>query len=127
MPLGFPIVDPHIHLWDPGNTPREVTPAVKLFGWNDRLLRTLGPRLFPKSALDFVGVIDHVMAPYLPGTYRRDTGGWDVRGYVYVQAGWNKSEKSSKTRPVRCYQVWSLKTIPNSSKAPSTPTMNSMI
>ncbi|MBO6939854.1 MAG: amidohydrolase family protein [Deltaproteobacteria bacterium] len=90
MPLGFPIVDPHIHLWDPGSTPREVTPAVKLFGWNDRLLRALGPRLFPKSALDFVGVIDHVMAPYLPGTYRRDTGGWAVRGYVYVQAGWKE-------------------------------------
>jgi L-fuconolactonase len=89
MPLGFPIVDPHIHLWDPGNNPRAVTPAVKLFGWSERLLRTLGPKLFPQSALDFVGTIDHVMAPYLPGTYRRDTGDWDVRGYVYVQAGWH--------------------------------------
>lgn len=90
MPLPFPLIDPHVHLWDPRTTPRAVTPAVKLLGWSERLLRTIGPRLFPRSAVDFVGVVDHVLNPYLPATFLDDTAGYDVRGFVHIQAGWHE-------------------------------------
>src|SRR6185369_17949826 len=84
-----PWIDPHIHLWDPVTTPRTVTPAVKLLGWNERLLRTLGPRLFPQAAIDFVGTPEHVLHPYFPGMWRRDHAAFAVRGFVHVQAGWH--------------------------------------
>tara|TARA_B100001750_G_scaffold174703_1_gene142876 strand:- start:4839 stop:5906 length:1068 start_codon:yes stop_codon:yes gene_type:complete len=89
MALPFPILDPHIHLWEPRSTPRQVSPAVKLLGWNERLIQSLGPKLFPRAAIDFVGVIDHVASPYLPGTYLAESEGWEVRGFVHVQAGWH--------------------------------------
>jgi L-fuconolactonase len=87
MPL--PIVDPHIHLWAPRTTPRLVSPAVKLFGWSPWALRNVAPKLFPSSSLAFVGKTDFVMADYLPEHWRHDTGGFDVRGFVHVQAGWH--------------------------------------
>lgn len=61
---------------------------MKLLGWNERLLRSVGPRLFPSAAVEFVGAVDHVMHPHLPGTYLRNTGAHAVRGFVHVQAGW---------------------------------------
>lgn len=83
-----PIIDSHIHLWDPRTTPRTLSPAVRLLGWNRTLLTSLVPRLFPATSLAFVGEIDHLLAPYLPGMWLRDTGGRDVRGFVHVQADW---------------------------------------
>jgi len=85
---GVLILDPHIHLWAPKTSPRTVSIAVKLFGWSDWLKRSLVPKLFPKSALRFVGKIDYVMADYLPADWARDHGDFDVRGFVHVQADW---------------------------------------
>ena len=87
--MSTPIVDPHIHLWAPRTTPRLVSPAVKLFGWSGWAMRNLVPKLFPAAALAFVGKTDHVMADYLPDTWRADTGPCEVRGFVHVQADWH--------------------------------------
>jgi L-fuconolactonase len=87
MPL--PIVDPHIHLWAPRTTPRLVSPAVKLFGWSGWAMRNVAPRLFPASSLAFVGKTDFVLADYLAEHWQRDTGGFETRGFVHVQAGWH--------------------------------------
>jgi L-fuconolactonase len=87
MPLS--IVDPHIHLWAPRTTPRLVSPAVKLLGWSGWAMRHVAPKLFPASSLAFVGKTDFVMADYLPEHWRGDTGGFEVQGFVHVQAGWH--------------------------------------
>jgi L-fuconolactonase len=87
--MSLSIVDPHIHLWAPRTTPRLVTPAVKLFGWSAWALRNVAPKLFPSSSRAFVGKTDFVLADYLPEHWRCDTGGFEVRGFVHVQAGWH--------------------------------------
>jgi L-fuconolactonase len=84
------IIDPHIHLWAPRSTPRTVSPAVKLLGWSEWLMRHVAPRLFPGAARAFVGKTNYVMSDYLPEDWRRDTGGFRdrARGFVHVQADW---------------------------------------
>jgi predicted TIM-barrel fold metal-dependent hydrolase len=88
MLLDVPVLDSHVHCWDPRSTPREVSIAIKLLGWSDGLLRTLGPKLFPRAAVRFVGRTDYVMNPYLPGDWRQDRQGVRSPGFVHVQAGW---------------------------------------
>lgn len=86
------IVDPHIHLFDVHSTPREQTPLVKLFGWNDRVLQTVAKRAFPKETIDFFGEENHILADYLTAELRNDSKASGVGQYVHVQAGWkNKS------------------------------------
>ncbi len=85
----LPILDPHVHFWDPRSTPRETSIAVRLLGWNGRLLER-AKVLFPRSALDFVGRPDFVLDRYQPGDHRRDRQGFNVRGFVHVQAGWRE-------------------------------------
>ena len=82
------IIDPHIHLWDPRTTPRIVSPLVKRFGWSPWLLEKLTMLLMPKSTIDFVGKAEHVLHSHLPELYHRDTGKYNVAGYVHIQAGW---------------------------------------
>lgn len=89
MAVDVPVLDPHVHLWDPRTTPREVTLAVKLLGWNDALLSRLGPKLFPRSAIGFVGRADYVLHSYLPADWRADAGDVASAGFVHVQAGWH--------------------------------------
>ncbi|UJR87134.1 amidohydrolase family protein [Sandaracinus amylolyticus] len=88
MSLDVPVLDAHVHLWDPRTTPRIVSPAVKLFGFSERVLHGLGSRLFPQRDLDFVGRTDHVLASFLPGHLRLDHASEDVRGFVHVEASW---------------------------------------
>lgn len=90
MLLDVPVLDAHVHLWDPRTTPRVATPAVRLLGGSRRALRALAPRLFPKSALEFVGSPEHVLAPYLPGDLHRDHApeAAELRGFVHVEASW---------------------------------------
>lgn len=83
-----PIIDPHIHLWDHRNTPRQTTKLVKLLGWNPGLLQAAGERLFPSDLIGFFGKPDHVLADYLGSDYARDTQSRHVAGFVHVQAGW---------------------------------------
>ena len=41
MTYDGPIIDAHIHQWDPRTTPRTATPAVKALGWSPALLHRL--------------------------------------------------------------------------------------
>ncbi|MEM9691194.1 MAG: amidohydrolase family protein [Myxococcota bacterium] len=97
------MIDAHIHLWDPRVTPRIVSPAVKLLGWNPDLLKRMAGALFPASSLDFVGKPDEVIVPYLPGKWLGDTLAapsgptWDrpaVEGFVHVEASWQTGGKA---------------------------------
>ncbi len=82
------IFDPHIHLWNPRTTPREATPLVKLLGWSPWLLDKATRTLMPKPIVDFVGKADYVLSNHLPDIFHRDTGKYEVEGYVHIQAGW---------------------------------------
>ena len=82
------IIDPHVHLWDLRNTPKEISPLVKAFGWSPWLLDKMTRLLMPSPLVDFVGLSDHVLKDHLPEIFHRDTGKYDVAGYVHIQAGW---------------------------------------
>jgi predicted TIM-barrel fold metal-dependent hydrolase len=84
-----PIIDSHVHFWDPRTTPRTVSPVVKLLGWNERLLHSVGLRLFPKDARNFVGIPNHVMRAYLPSELAHEQRDVNAHGFVHVQAGWH--------------------------------------
>lgn len=97
----IPIIDPHIHLWDPARNPRPATPFVKLLGWNRNLLRAVPSLLLPRATRDFVGRTDYLLAPYLPPDYAADHGHHEVEGYVYVEAswtGWGRLAQAEETR-----------------------------
>jgi L-fuconolactonase len=82
------IIDPHIHLWDPYTTPRLITPLVKLLGRWPKLLDKAVKMAMPKATINFVGKSEYVCYPHLPDIYHRDTGKYNVDGYVHIQAGW---------------------------------------
>lgn len=84
------IIDPHVHLWDPRTTPREVTPVVKLFGRWPNLVEKLVRRATPQPLVDFVGDPRHVLAAHMPDTFQADTGRHHVTGIVHVEAGWKQ-------------------------------------
>jgi predicted TIM-barrel fold metal-dependent hydrolase len=83
-----PLLDSHVHLWHPRQTPREVSLLVRLFGFSESLLDWLAPRLFPKDALAFYGTPQHIVRPYLPATYQQDLQGQKSQGFIHVEASW---------------------------------------
>ena len=82
------IIDPHIHLWDPYTTPRLISPLVKLLGRWPKMLDKAVKMAMPKATINFVGKSEYVCYPHLPEIYHRDTGKYNVDGYVHIQAGW---------------------------------------
>ncbi len=84
------ILDSHVHQWDPRTTPREASLAVKLFGWNPRLLDFVVRLAMPKPLVDFVGRGEYALKAYLPDDLHADWGRHRDRliGIVHVQAGW---------------------------------------
>lgn len=85
---GHRIIDPHVHLWDPRVTPRQVTPLVKLFGRWPSLLDRVGRMATPQPLIDFVGPPEHVLGAHMPADYQAAVGHHDVVGIVHVEAGW---------------------------------------
>ena len=85
---GSRIIDPHVHLWDPRTTPRQITPLVKLFGRWPGVLDRVGRALTPTPLVDFVGDTQHVMNAHLMPDFRQHAGHHDVEGIVHVEAGW---------------------------------------
>ena len=88
MHQNIKIIDPHIHLWDPYTTPKLVSPLVKTFGKFPWLLDKIARMAFPKATINFVGKTDYVFSPHLPEIFHRDTGKYNIEGYVHIQAGW---------------------------------------
>jgi len=86
MQLNFPIIDPHIHQWDPYHTPHAAAFAVKLFGKHPRLLDHMVRLLKPKEVIETIGLTEHIIAPYLPANYQQDIGHYQVEQVVYIEA-----------------------------------------
>jgi predicted TIM-barrel fold metal-dependent hydrolase len=82
------IIDPHIHLFDVHNTPRPTQRFVQLFGWNERLLRAMLKRMFPKPTVAFFSERTSLVSDYLTPEYRADSVTSDVGRYVHIEAGW---------------------------------------
>lgn len=82
------LVDPHIHLWNVHDNPRQQRPLIKLLGWNRGLLELVAKRVFPKDLIAFVGEKNHAVEDYLPPRYLDDARPTGVARFVHVQAGW---------------------------------------
>lgn len=88
MEFSFPIIDPHIHQWDLLRTPRVLTRARRLLGWNPWLYKT-ALRLGAKARdRNYVGRFDYVAGDYLPPQYNLDVGPLPIRQVVHVEAKW---------------------------------------
>lgn len=86
--LDFPIVDPHIHLWDPRTTPRATSLFARLLHrWPDLYLK-VGRSLFPGPVRAFVGNPDNLLLAYLPKDHASDAAPIKVESVVHVEAGW---------------------------------------
>lgn len=101
MALGMPILDPHLHFWDPRTTPRLVSTPLKLLGWSEFLRTRVMPSLFPAAARAFVGKTDHVLSAFMPDTYRAEAEPIGVTGYIHVQAGWHQKGKLAAANETR--------------------------
>lgn len=87
--LNFPIIDAHIHQWDPYSTPHAAKLAVKLLGKHPYLLDKMVRMLQPDDLIETVGLTQHVTAPYLPKHYKADTAHYNVEQVVHVEANWH--------------------------------------
>ncbi len=86
------VIDPHIHLFDVAGTPRPTQPLAKMFGWNDKVLRTAAKVLFPKPTMHFFGEDNNLLSDYMPPDYRADTASSKVGRYVHIEAGWKDKD-----------------------------------
>mgnify|MGYP001275463075 CR=1 FL=1 len=94
--LKFPIIDPHIHQWDPYSMPHKANVLVKLLGRYHNVMRQVAKVGMPKKMLDTVGNVDHVISPYLPADYLQDCGRFEVESVVHVEADWHGHGRFAK-------------------------------
>lgn len=66
--LPGPVIDPHIHQWDPLTTPRHVSGRARLLSVVPRVPRALWWAL-PQSDREFIGNPHHILKPYPPDDY----------------------------------------------------------
>jgi predicted TIM-barrel fold metal-dependent hydrolase len=92
MSVSFPIVDPHVHLWDPRSTPRPASPLVRLLGRWPGVLRKVANAVVPAPVRGFMGRPDYMMAPHLPVDVRDAAAPLHVDTLVHVEAGWTGRE-----------------------------------
>jgi predicted TIM-barrel fold metal-dependent hydrolase len=87
--LPFPLIDPHIHQWDPAHTPHKAGLAVQLLGRYPRILDAVARATQPKAILQSLGLTDYALAPYLPQNYALDVAPYQVDAVVHVEADWH--------------------------------------
>lgn len=94
----FPVIDTHMHQWDPCNNPRLVSEAAQAIAVSPEQEENILAQM-PAPLVDFVGDPRWMVHPYLPADYAADAraagsgpafaaGGLDVTAVVHVQAGW---------------------------------------
>lgn len=88
MSTEMSILDPHIHLWHPRETPRKVSALVRTFGFSPGFVDWLAKRVFPTNALAFFRTPEHITRPYLPRDFELDCANHPVNGVVHVEASW---------------------------------------
>jgi len=88
--LNFPLIDPHIHQWDPYSTPHAAAFAVKLLGQRPFLLDKMIRLVKPKDLIETVGLTEHITRPYLPQDYKNDLQHYAVEQVVHIEASWAK-------------------------------------
>ncbi|MBJ9370848.1 amidohydrolase family protein [Acinetobacter sp. TGL-Y2] len=88
--LNFPLIDPHIHQWDPYSTPHVAAFAVKLLGQRPFLLDKMVRLVKPKDLIETVGLTEHITRPYLPQDYKNDLQHYAVEQVVHIEASWAK-------------------------------------
>ena len=86
--LGFALIDPHIHQWDPYHTPHAAALAVKLLGKHPFLLDKMVRLVKSKDLIDTVGLTTHITRPYLPQDYKKDLAHYTVEQVVHIEASW---------------------------------------
>lgn len=91
-----PVLDTHVHLWDPTQKSRAVSPLLRIFGFSrsigmmEGLIDWIAMKVFPADAKAFYGTARYVTHPYLPSPQLETDIGktTNVVGYVHVEADW---------------------------------------
>jgi L-fuconolactonase len=108
----FPVIDPHIHQWDPFTSPRAASLPAKILRVAPFLKWAL-IKLLPASDSEFVGDPSFVIKPYLPADYTSDAEPLQVSAVVHVEAGWHGKNHAASVDETR----W-VATLPFGGSAP---------
>ena len=87
--LNFPILDAHIHQWNPYTTPHSAARLVKAFGKYPKLMDTIVRVVKPKDLMETLGITQYALSPYLPFDYRVDSAGCSIDSVIHVEANWH--------------------------------------
>ena len=88
----FPIIDPHLHFWDPYTTPHAAGALVKLFGRYPRLVDKMIRLVKPKPLVEAIGLTEYSVNPNLPTTYAEDCADYNVEAVVHIEAHWHEQK-----------------------------------
>lgn len=88
----FPIIDPHLHFWDPYTTPHAAGALVKMFGRHPRLVDKMVRLAKPKPLVDAIGLTEYSVNPNLPATYAEDCADYNVEAVVHIEAHWHEQK-----------------------------------
>ena len=104
------IIDTHLHQWDPFSTPREASLAARINRFSPKIWQRLAPLALDKATQEFLISPEHVVKPYLPSDFKKDsdetmaTVGVPVEGGIHIEAVWQSNDPTEET-------YW-LKTLP---------------
>lgn len=87
--LGFSIIDPHIHQWDPYHTPHSAAWLVKTLGNYPAVMEGVVRLLKRRPLLESLSSIQTILRPYLPVHYQQESTLFPVESVVHVEANWH--------------------------------------